>query len=53
MDKDPIMEILSDKVRRGEPIAMMEAMQVASYQSQRKAYIKSLPWYKRMFSSDI
>jgi len=51
MDKDTRLEELSDKVRRGICIGVSEALEVIAYQSSRKEYRKSLPWWRRIFAN--
>jgi hypothetical protein len=47
--KDKRLEELSDKVRQGIPIPMMDAIEVINYQEGLRREREALPWYKRIF----
>ncbi len=40
---DPVLEEISDKIRRGEPVGIMQALAAIEYQSLRKV----LPWWRK------
>ncbi len=40
---DPFLEEVSDKIRRGEPVGIMEGLAAIEYQSARKV----LPWWRK------
>ena len=40
---DPALEVISDKIRHGEPVGIMEAVAAIEYQSARLA----LPWWHK------
>jgi hypothetical protein len=40
---DPFLEEVSDKIRRGEPVGIMEALAAIEYQSARRV----LPWWRK------
>ena len=44
---DPFLEEVSDKIRRGEPVGMMEALAAIEYQRQRKLQ-EPPPLWKRV-----
>ncbi len=48
MDRNKLLEELSDRVRQGIPISMAEAIRVIQYQDERRKWRASLPWYKRL-----
>ena len=48
--KDKRLEILSDEVRRGNPIGLGEALEVIQYQTEIRKYKKQTKWYRRLFN---
>lgn len=51
--RDSRLEFLSDQVRRGIPISLSEAIEVAQYQSELKKLReknKSIGWWKRFIN---
>lgn len=42
------LEMLSDKVRRGEPIGLSEALEVIDYQEQLKQSRKNNSWINKL-----
>lgn len=50
MEKNLRLEELSDKVRKGEPIGMLEAIEVIQYQTEMKKFRKETKWYQRLFN---
>ena len=45
---NPFLEEVSDKIRRGEPVGMIEALAAIEYQRQRKLQ-EPPPLWKRVF----
>lgn len=48
--KNERLEILSDEVRRGNPIGLNEALEVIQYQTEMRKYKKQTKWYQRLFN---
>ena len=48
--KNKRLEILSDEVRRGNPIGLNEALEVIQYQTEIRKYKKQTKWYQRLFN---
>ena len=48
--KDKRLEILSDEVRKGNPIGLSEALEVIQYQTEMRKYKKQSKWYQRLFN---
>jgi hypothetical protein len=48
--KNPHLEMLSDMVRRGEPVSMQEALDVIEYQTELKKKRKERGWFSLIFS---
>lgn len=56
MERDPYLEELSEKVRKGEPIDFLDAIAVINYQGQMKAHRKAnTRWarFKRWLKSHL
>lgn len=47
MERNEELEWISDKIRRGEPVGIFEAMAAIDYQEQWKAYRKQQVWWRR------
>lgn len=50
MKKDLRLEDLSDRVRKGTPVSMIEALEVIQYQTEIRKYKKQTKWYQRLFN---
>lgn len=50
MKKDLRLEDLSDKVRKGQPVSMFEALEVIGYQTEMRKYKRETKWYQRLFN---
>jgi hypothetical protein len=52
--KNPHLEMLSEMVRRGEPITMQEAIDVIEYQTELKKQRKDRSWWEAiLFATPI
>jgi hypothetical protein len=52
--KNPHLEMLSEMVRRGEPITMQEAIDVIEYQTELKKQRKNRSWWEAiLFATPI
>jgi hypothetical protein len=52
--KNPHLEMLSEMVRRGEPVTMREAIDVIEYQTQLKKQRKDRSWWEAiLFATPI
>lgn len=52
--KNPHLEMLSDMVRRGEPVTMQEAIDVIEYQTELKKQRQNRSWWESiLFATPI
>lgn len=50
MQRDPLLEELSDKVRRGEPVGFLEALAVINYQEHLRREREANSFFGRVKS---
>lgn len=44
----PVLEEISEKIRHGEPVGIMEAMAAVDYQRARRQWVKYNSWKSRL-----
>lgn len=49
MERCEQLEIISDKIRKGEPVGFLEAIAAINYQGQLRAEREANRWYKRLW----
>lgn len=49
--KNTHLEMLSEMVRRGEPVSLQEAIDVIEYQTELKKQRKDISWWKAILYS--
>lgn len=49
MERCEHLEIICEKIRKGEPVGFLEAVAAINYQEQLKAEREAGRWYKRLW----
>lgn len=48
--RDEVLEAISDKIRGGEPVGIMEAVAAIQYNDEKNEYLRANKWCRRIFA---